>query len=85
VRQRFRGKLHGIYRERLGRVVLDGSRARGGSPGDSDHAESDYAESDHAGPDYEDAVFLHDPHVFRRDMDRLAGLGTHLSVAGMLP
>jgi uncharacterized protein len=60
---RFREALHGMYGDRLERVVLFGSRARGDA-----HPESDY----------DVAVFLHDMQDRWAEMNRLADLGTSL-------
>jgi predicted nucleotidyltransferase len=60
---RFRKELDGMYGDRLERVVLFGSRARGDA-----HAESDY----------DVAVFLHDMSDRWAEMNRLADLSTSL-------
>ena len=58
-----RRRLEAMYGDRLTRVVLFGSRARG-----DQHAESDY----------DVAVFLDTPPDWWRDLDRLAILGNEL-------
>ena len=61
--QRFRAALHALYGERLRRIVLFGSRARGDASAESD---------------YDLAVFL-DPLPDRwRELDRLADLRVQL-------
>jgi uncharacterized protein len=60
---RFRKALDDMCGDRLERVVLFGSRARGDA-----HAESDY----------DMAVFLRDMEDLSAEMDRLADLGTRL-------
>ena len=60
---RFRKMLDEIYGDRIERVVLFGSRARGDA-----HAESDY----------DVAVFLYDMDDRDAEMGRLADLGTSL-------
>ena len=60
---RFRKTLDEIYGDRIERVVLFGSRARGDA-----HAESDY----------DVAVFLYDMEDRNAEMGRLADLGTSL-------
>jgi predicted nucleotidyltransferase len=60
---RFRGAVHEIYGNRLERVVLFGSRARGEARPDSD---------------YDVAVFLRDMGDRFAEMDRLADLSTHI-------
>ena len=60
---RFRKTLDEIYGDRIERVVLFGSRARGDA-----HAESDY----------DVAVFLYDMDDRDAEMGRLADLGTSL-------
>ena len=60
---RFREALGAIYGDRIERVVLFGSRARGDA-----HAESDY----------DVAVFLHDMHDREPELRRLADLGTEI-------
>jgi uncharacterized protein len=60
---RFRKALDEMYGNRLDRVVLYGSRARGDARPDSD---------------YDVAVFLHDMSDRFADMDRLADLGTDI-------
>ena len=59
VLKRFRAALDQIYGERIERVVLFGSRARGDAHDDSD---------------YDIAVFLHDLTDRWRELDRLADL-----------
>ena len=61
VLQRFRAALDGIYGDRLERVVLFGSRARGDAREDSD---------------YDIAVFIKDPGPLSRELDKLADLET---------
>jgi predicted nucleotidyltransferase len=66
--KRFRGALNEMYGERLERVVLYGSRARGDAGEDSD---------------YDVAVFLNglregDLDTRWRELDRLADLGTRI-------
>ncbi len=58
---RFRAELAQTYGDRLERVVLFGSRARGEFRPDSD---------------YDIAVFIHDPDRWFDEVVRLAGLGT---------
>jgi predicted nucleotidyltransferase len=60
---RFREALAELYGDRLERVVLFGSRARGDARPDSD---------------YDVAVFLREMDVRFRELDRLAHLGTDL-------
>jgi predicted nucleotidyltransferase len=60
---RFRVAVHEIYGNRLERVVLFGSRARGEARPDSD---------------YDVAVFLRDMGDRFAEMDRLADLSTHI-------
>src|SRR5256885_16195843 len=59
--KRFRAAVDEIYGDRIERVVLFGSRARGDAREDSD---------------YDIAVFLNDLTDRWREMHRLAGLGT---------
>jgi uncharacterized protein len=61
--KRFRAALDEIYGERLARVVLFGSRARGDAREDSD---------------YDVAVFLNDLTDRWPELDRLADLGTDI-------
>lgn len=63
VLKRFRAALDEIYGERLERVVLYGSRARGDAHEDSD---------------YDIAVFLKDLTDRWPELDRLADLGTEI-------
>ena len=58
---RFRAALAEVYGDRLERVVLYGSRARGDHRPDSD---------------YDIAVFIQDPHPLNDELDRLASLTT---------
>ena len=58
---RFRAALTEIYGDRLERVVLYGSRARGDHRPDSD---------------YDVAVFIKDPGTLTEELDRLAALTT---------
>jgi uncharacterized protein len=60
---RFRKALDEVYCERLERVVLFGSRARGDA---------------HADSDYDVAVFLHDMEDRGTELNRLADLSTSL-------
>ncbi len=60
---RFRKALDEVYRDRLERVVLFGSRARGDA---------------HANSDYDVAVFLHDMEDRGAELNRLADLSTSL-------
>ena len=60
---RFRSALDALYGDRLERVVLYGSRARGDAREDSD---------------YDVAVFLHDMHDLGAELHRLARLETAL-------
>jgi predicted nucleotidyltransferase len=60
---RFRAALDALYGERIERVVLFGSRARGDARADSD---------------YDVAVFLKDLADRWRELDRLADLGTDI-------
>jgi predicted nucleotidyltransferase len=62
---RFRRALDELYGDRIDRVMLFGSRARGDARPDSDH---------------DVAVFLHDMDDRFFEMDRLADLGTDLIV-----
>jgi uncharacterized protein len=59
---RFREALTELYGDRLERVVLFGSRARGDARSDSD---------------YDVAVFLRDMHNRFQELDQLAHLSTH--------
>lgn len=61
--KRLRAALDAIYGDRIERVVLYGSRARGDARKDSD---------------YDVAVFLHDLGDRWRELDRLADLGTEI-------
>lgn len=61
--KRFRAALDEMYGERIERVVLYGSRARGDAREDSD---------------YDVAVFLHDLGDRWPEMNRLADLGTEI-------
>jgi predicted nucleotidyltransferase len=61
--KRFRAALDEIYGDRIERVVLYGSRARGDARTNSD---------------YDVAVFLHDLGDRWRELDRLADLGTEI-------
>ena len=63
VMSRFRQALDEVYGERIERVVLYGSRARGDAGPDSD---------------YDVAVFLHDISNRVQEMYRLADLGTDI-------
>lgn len=63
VLSRFRAAVADAYGDRIERVVLFGSRARGGARPDSD---------------YDVAVFLHDMADRWREMDRLADIGTDI-------
>ena len=60
---RFRAELDEIYGERIERVVLFGSRARGDA---------------HADSDYDIAVFIRDMADRWREMDRVADIGTEI-------
>ena len=61
--KRFRGALAQLYGDRLERVVLFGSRARGDVREDSD---------------YDIAVFIRDPGPFWGEVDRLVDVETEL-------
>jgi predicted nucleotidyltransferase len=61
--QRFRAALDRIYGDRIERVVLFGSRARGDARQDSD---------------YDIAVFLKDPGRFWDEVDRLVEIETDI-------
>ena len=61
--RRFRAALDEMYGDRIERVVLFGSRARGDASADSD---------------YDVAVFLRDMADRFAEMDRLADLGTDI-------
>jgi predicted nucleotidyltransferase len=61
--KRFRAALAELYGERLERVMLFGSRARGDAREDSD---------------YDLAVFIHDLGPFWREVDRLVDVETDL-------
>jgi predicted nucleotidyltransferase len=63
--KRFRAALNKMYGERLERVVLYGSRARGDA---------------HEGSDYDVAVFLRDMPDRFAEMNRLADLSTKIIV-----
>jgi predicted nucleotidyltransferase len=65
VLKRFRAALDEIYGERIERVVLFGSRARGDA---------------HADSDYDVAVFLRGSADWTAEMNRLADLGTKIIV-----
>jgi uncharacterized protein len=60
---RFRAAVTGLYRDRVERVVLFGSRARGDAQPDSD---------------YDVAVFIKDPGGFAEDSSRLAAISTDI-------
>jgi predicted nucleotidyltransferase len=60
---RFRASIGEVYGDRVERVVLFGSRARGDARPDSD---------------YDIAVFLHDLPDRAREMNRLADIGTEI-------
>jgi predicted nucleotidyltransferase len=60
---RFRAALDALYGERIERVVLFGSRARGDARADSD---------------YDVAVFLKELNDRWNELDRLADLGTNI-------
>jgi uncharacterized protein len=60
---RFRAALHKVYGERIERVVLFGSRARGDAQPDSD---------------YDIAVFLRNPSSFWQEMGPLAKIETDI-------
>src|SRR5438552_17681965 len=61
--KRFRAELDALYGERIERVVLFGSRARGDARDDSD---------------YDVALFLHDLADYWREADRIADIGTNI-------
>jgi predicted nucleotidyltransferase len=61
--KRIRADLNALYGERIERVVLYGSRARGDARADSD---------------YDVAVFLSDLRDRMREMNRLADMGTDI-------
>ena len=61
--KRFRAELDVLYGERIERVVLFGSRARGDARDDSD---------------YDVAVFLHGLTDYWREADRIADIGTNI-------
>ena len=61
--KRFRAALDALYGDRIERVVLFGSRARGDAREDSD---------------YDIAVFLHDLTDYWREADRIADIGTDI-------
>jgi predicted nucleotidyltransferase len=63
VLSRFRAAVTKIYGERIERVVLFGSRARGDAKPDSD---------------YDIAVFINDAGSFREDSARLAAISTDI-------
>ena len=60
---KFRAALNEMYGERIERVVLYGSRARGDAKADSD---------------YDIAVFIKDPSTFTDDSERLAAISTDI-------
>jgi predicted nucleotidyltransferase len=60
---RFKAALDGIYGDRLERVVLFGSRARGDQRADSD---------------YDIAIFLHNPGGLWEELDRIAEVETDI-------
>lgn len=60
---RFRAGVDAIYGDRVERVVLFGSRARG---------------DEHPASDYDIAVFLHDPGTFWDELGPLAELSTDI-------
>jgi uncharacterized protein len=60
---KFRATLNEMYGERIERVVLYGSRARGDAKPDSD---------------YDIAVFIKDPGTFTDDSERLAAITTDI-------
>ena len=60
---KFRAALNELYGERIERVVLYGSRARGDAKPDSD---------------YDIAVFIKDPGTFTDDSERLAAITTDI-------
>jgi predicted nucleotidyltransferase len=62
---KFRAALNEMYGERIERVVLYGSRARGDAKPDSD---------------YDIAVFIKDPGTFTDDSERLAAITTDILV-----
>ena len=61
--RRFRAELETLYGDRIDRVVLFGSRARGDAREDSD---------------YDVAVFLHDLTDYWREADRMVDLETDI-------
>jgi predicted nucleotidyltransferase len=61
--KRFRAAVDEIYGDRIERVVLFGSRARGDAREDSD---------------YDIAVFLHDLTDYWREADRIADIGVDI-------
>jgi predicted nucleotidyltransferase len=61
--RRFRAELGALYGERIERVVLFGSRARGEARDNSD---------------YDVAVFLHDLADYWREADRIADMATDI-------
>ena len=61
--KRFRAALDALYGDRIERVVLFGSRARGDAHEDSD---------------YDIAVFLYDLTDYWREADRIADIGTDI-------
>ena len=63
VLRRFRAAVQEIYGDRVERIVLYGSRARGDARPDSD---------------YDIAVFLKDPGTFSDEIDRLADIETDI-------
>jgi predicted nucleotidyltransferase len=68
--KRFRAALDRLYGDRIERVVLFGSRARGDAHEDSD---------------YDIAVFIRDPEAFSKEADRLADVETDYGVGSTMP
>jgi predicted nucleotidyltransferase len=62
---KFRADLNAMYGERIERVVLYGSRARGDAKPDSE---------------YDIAVFIKDPGTFTDESERLAAISTDILV-----